>query len=136
MSANEVSATELLSVRVEPDSPEMKAQSLLRPFSITGRCLILGRRGARRYVSDEADIADHLIAEPYPHTVSRQHCEIERTENEVIVRDLESRFGTVVDGQRLSGRRGRQSELVLGPGEHSLVLGRRHGQVRFRLIVG
>jgi len=42
--------------------------------------------------------------------VSRKHCEIETRENEVIIRDLQSRNGTFVNGDRLNG----ESVLLAG----------------------
>ncbi len=130
-----VAEATLLQVRVEPDSSEMKAQSVLKACSVSGRYFTFGRRGSRRYVSAETNVPDHRIANPYPYTISRQHCELERMETQVMVRDLNSRLGTVVNGRRLGCRKGQQSEIALGPGEHSLVLGRSQGEVRFKLVI-
>ena len=49
--------------------------------------------------------------------------------------DLNSRFGTLVNGQRLGAAEGKARRVVLGRGEHDLVIGRRSSQNRFRLIV-
>lgn len=125
----------LLKIRIEPDSPEMRSQSTLKACVVEGRRFTFGRRGSRRYVSPEAQLPDHRIANEYPYTISREHCELERREGAVIVRDLNSRLGTVVDGRRICCRKGRESEVSLGVGEYSLVLGRRDGVVRFRLII-
>ncbi len=135
MSQSEISESSLLAVRIEPDSPQMKAQSVLKACSVNGRYFTFGRRSSRRYSRTETDLPDHRIANEYPYTVSRLHCEIERIEGQVIIRDLNSRFGTVVNGHRLLSAEESPAEISLGVGEHSLVLGRSRGDVRFRLII-
>ena len=113
----------------------MQAQSTLKTCMVKSRYFVFGRRGSRRYISLEANAADHRIANKYPYTVSRLHCQLERGENAVIVQDLNSRLGTIVDNQRLGGAKGEISEVSLGVGEYSLVLGRSDSEVRFRLVV-
>jgi pSer/pThr/pTyr-binding forkhead associated (FHA) protein len=71
----------------------------------------------------EYALPDYLVAEKYPYTISPEHCENERTAAGISVRDLNSRLGTVVKGTRISSQEGYQSEIDLGLGEQSLVLG-------------
>lgn len=129
------SVSQLAHVIIEPDSPEMRAQSLLRAREITKRYFTIGRRSSGSIARARNTLPDHLVAEKYPYTVSREHCEIERFPSGIYVRDLNSRMGTVVNGTRISSRQGHESEIVLGLGEHSVVLGRRDGVIRFRIIV-
>jgi pSer/pThr/pTyr-binding forkhead associated (FHA) protein len=95
----------------------------------------MGRRSASRAYCYDMEPPDCLIAQPYPYTVSRRHCEIERLPDGVIIRDLNSRLGTIVNGERLRVFHGQYSQVSLGEGEHTLVLGKSDGQVGFRVIV-
>lgn len=54
-----------------------------------GQAIVIGR-------SDDADIKTS------DRWVSRQHCELRRRGNHVEVRDLESRHGTYVNGERIA----------------------------------
>ena len=125
----------LSDVLIEPDSPEMKAQSLLQARKIDKRYFSIGRRSSRPTALSEYALPDYLVAEKYPYTISREHCEIERTNSCISVRDLNIRLGTVVNGTRISSREGYESEIDLGFGEQSLVLGRSAGVIRFRVVV-
>ena len=127
---------ELIGVVVEPATDEMRAQSLLGARTIDRTVYTFGRRSASRTYYYEADTPDCLIAQDHPYTVSRIHCEIERLPDGLIVRDLNSRVGTVVNGKRLLAKNGEYAEIELGEGEHSLVLGQSDGPIGFRLIVG
>ncbi len=67
-----------------------------------GRPLVIGR-------SDDADL------QTSDRWVSRRHCELRRLGSEVEVRDLESRHGTYVNGQRIIRARLRPGdELCIG----------------------
>lgn len=54
-----------------------------------GQSLVIGR-------SDDADI------QTSDRWVSRRHCELRRRGNQIEVRDLESRHGTYINGERVS----------------------------------
>jgi pSer/pThr/pTyr-binding forkhead associated (FHA) protein len=131
-----VSGEELIELVVEPATDELRAQSLLGARTIDTPVYTFGRRSASRTYYYEADTPDCLIAQDHPYTVSRHHCEIERRPAGLVVRDLNSRVGTIVNGKRLRANDGEYAEVELGEGEHSLVLGRSDGPIRFRLIVG
>ena len=125
----------LVKVWIEPASAHTKSQSLLTRTEIEAdERFIIGRRGFGSgrydYTRSGFQIRDH---EPF--TVSKRHCAVAITEEGVLVEDLDSRFGTLVNGQRLGAAEGKARRVVLGRGEHDLVIGRRSSQNRFRLIV-
>ena len=127
---------ELIEVVVEPATDEMRAQSLLGARLVNQTVYSFGRRSASRTYYYEADTPDCLIAQDHPYTVSRLHCEIERLPDGLIIRDLNSRVGTFVNGERLRAKDGEYAEIELGEGEHSLVLGKPDGPIGFRVVVG
>jgi len=61
---------------------------------------------------------------PQSEAVSRRHCEIVTTENEVLVRDLKSRNGTFVNGEQVTGEAVLLSGdlLRVGPLEFEVVI--------------
>ena len=125
----------LFKVCIEPASARTKSQSMLTRSEIDAEELfVIGRRcsggGRYDYTNSGFQIRDH---EPF--TVSKRHCAISITENGVLVEDLKSRFGTIVNGKRLGGSENNPRCMVLGRGEHDLVIGRRNSENRFRLIV-
>ncbi len=61
---------------------------------------------------------------PRSDAISRRHCVIAVNEGEVVLRDLGSKNGTYVNGQRVEGT------CVLQPGDHLLV-----GPLQFELVV-
>lgn len=120
---------------IEPDSELTHGQSLLARRKIESGVFLIGRRGSG-YLSDTSPLPDFALPENEPFTVSKRHCELCVNEQGVVIRDLGSRFGTVVDGIRLGGsRRPKCTELLLEAGEHTLVIGPRDSDHRFRLIV-
>ncbi len=124
-----------LKVVIEPASARTKSQSMLTRSEIeTGELFMIGRRGFGRgrydYSKTGFQIRDH---EPF--TVSKRHCCISITGEGVRIEDLESRFGTIVNAQRLGGAEENPRTVLLGRGEHDLVIGRRNSENRFRLIV-
>jgi len=89
---------QLITAGVQPDD-----------FRLNPGCNVLGREGEN----------DLLI--PHP-SVSRRHCELWLTEDAVLVRDLESRNGTYVDGERVTEAQvGKGQTLRLGDVEMVLV---------------
>lgn len=122
-------------VWIEPASARTKSQSMLARSEIEAEELfIVGRRGFGKgrydYSNRGFQIRDH---EPF--TVSKRHCAISITAEGVLVEDLKSRFGTIVNGRRLGAAEGNPLTALLGRGEHDLVIGRRRSENRFRLIV-
>lgn len=133
--ADAAQSSAALKVWIEPASARTKSQRLLTRSEIEKEDLfIIGRRGFGEgrydYSNPGFQIRDH---EPF--TISKRHCSISITSEGVLVEDLRSRFGVIVNGQRLGVSRNNPSRVVLGRGEHDLVIGRRSSDNRFRLIV-
>jgi len=74
------------------------------------RRLVVGRSG-------HCDV--HLLDEK----VSREHCVFEAEADQLFVRDLGSRNGTWVDGERIDARRALQSGATVGIGETLVLVG-------------
>lgn len=123
----------LIKLRIEPDSIETKAQSLLKARSIVDPVFIIGRR--RGLVSKTPEDVDFSIRQVEPYTISKRHCLIERLVNSVIMRDLGGKYGFLVDGQRIGGRTNAPKSIELTKGSYNLVLGPRESTICFKLIV-
>ncbi|MFP4166351.1 MAG: FHA domain-containing protein [Opitutales bacterium] len=121
-------------VRIDPDSDETREQTLLRGREIRQRNFLIGRRKTGAEPNPE-QLPDFIVCEHEPFTVSKNHCLIELVEDGVVVRDLGSRFGCVLNGEKIGGAKGMVAEKRLGAGEHTLVLGRKDGPYRFRLTI-
>jgi pSer/pThr/pTyr-binding forkhead associated (FHA) protein len=132
-----VPAEELINcveVRIEPDSPEAKKQSLLKSRSIDKRVYRIGRwdKNADRSSGPHMDFT---IRQSEPYTISRHQCAIELAQDHIIFHDLGGRYGTVIDGARIGGRPNTPTSVRLEKGEHSLIFGPRCSTLRFKLIV-
>jgi CRP-like cAMP-binding protein len=68
------------------------------------------------------DTRDLSLWDEKPFTISRHHCTITMMEDQYILVDADSAFGTVVDGIRL-GKDGQKKSVVLNKGVHRLILG-------------
>jgi CRP-like cAMP-binding protein len=77
---------------------------------------------------------DLSIPDQKPYHVSRNHCVIERSGDNFLVRDLGSRLGTVVNGTPL-GIEFEAFVAPLKPGENTVVLGDNSGPHHFRVEV-
>ena len=122
-------------VWIAPKSAQAKRQSLLKERKMTGESLLIGRRGS---IGEKHGLSpdDLLISQHEPYTVSKQHCAIEIREDGVWVRDLGSRYGTIVDDRQFGGRsEDAQFELKLEPGVYSLIPGPRGSRYTFTLTV-
>ena len=77
-----------------------------------------------------------LLAEHQPYHVSRKHCVIEAGDNGdgLVLRDVGSTLGTLVDGVLLSRRRA-VFTAPLGVGEHVIRLGGPRSPHCFRVVV-
>ncbi|MHC4831770.1 MAG: FHA domain-containing protein, partial [Planctomycetota bacterium] len=89
---------------------------------------LLGARSVRLRVDDgemlvigRADEADLQLEDKL---VSRQHCEIEVRSGSLIVRDLGSRNGTVLNGRRFAGERVAHPGDQVKVGSHFLLIER------------
>ncbi len=123
-----------LQLWIEGDCPVTKKLSACARQQIETEVFTIGRR--RSYVDGDYEVVpDLLIAQEEPFSVSRVHCSIEVEGEQVVVRDMRSRLGTLVNGERLGGPMARKFLITLGRGEHQLVLGSRKGGLRLRLTV-
>lgn len=118
-----------------PDSEELDKQTLLKARRIDQSVFRIGRRvsGAVHYPHD--DPPELLIVEQAPFTLSKLHCQIEQDGKKVILRDLGSRSGTILDNKRLRKDSRKPSSVVVPKGSHSLILGYPDGLFRLRLEV-
>jgi CRP-like cAMP-binding protein len=97
------------------------------PFRI-GRAT-QGGHGLAPLAPNDLSLPDHL-----PYQVSRNHCVIEDSGHGLLVRDLGSRLGTIVNGVKL-GIDFDSFVAPLKPGDNILTLGDASGPHHFRVIV-
>ncbi|WP_269522321.1 FHA domain-containing protein [Coraliomargarita parva] len=120
-------------VWIEPISEKAKRQTLLKKRQLNDESLLIGRRGSIAELQP-GDKDAYLISQMEPYTVSKRHCQLEVREDGVWLQDLDSRFGTYVDGTVLGGKSG-QKEICLEPGEHELIPGPERSNFRFKITV-
>ena len=120
-------------VQIEPDSEEMRHQSSLQnrllrfyPFHFCRRAQLAG---VEPMIQNQ-----FLIADRSPFRVSRQHCIIDISGDDVFVEDKTSQLGTIVNGIPIGGK-SLETRVKLIRGVNTLVLGGQDSQVRFRLDV-
>ena len=78
---------------------------------------------------------DLSLRDEYPYQISRNHCSIERSGSELIVRDRGSTLGTSLNGQSM-GTESEHMALPLQPGANKLVLGGEGSTFQFNVQVG
>ena len=122
-------------VWIEADCPRAEGLRVCRRQRVVRPVFVIGRR--RSYIdTPEAREVDLQIPDQQPFSVSRRHCAIELADSKVVVRDLGSRFGTLVDGVRLGEARGRvEVSLPLSRGVHRIVLGPNAAGLCLRLTI-
>jgi len=94
-------------------------------------------RIGRRQSGEGADILsanDLSLRDNYPYQISRNHCSIERSGSELIVRDRGSTLGTILNGQSM-GTESEHMALPLQPGANKLVLGGEDSTFQFNVQV-
>jgi len=94
-------------------------------------------RIGRRQSGEGADILsanDLSLRDNYPYQISRNHCSIERTGSELIVRDRGSTLGTILNGQAM-GTESEHMALPLQSGANKLVLGGEDSTFQFNVQV-
>lgn len=94
-------------------------------------------RIGRRQSGEGADILsanDLSLRDNYPYQISRNHCSIERSGSELIVRDRGSTLGTILNGQAI-GTEAEHMALPLQPGANKLVLGGEESSFQFNVQV-
>lgn len=80
------------------------------------------------------DLKELRLPDDEPFQVSRDHCSLEQKGGEVLVLDRGSAMGTLVNGERIGGRR-RPGAATLRTGDNELVIGRHSSPWRFRVEV-
>lgn len=79
---------------------------------------------------------NHLeIKDQQPYSMSRNHFLIDWSGDTVLVRDRGSFLGTVINGEKIGGKRSR-GEVILKPGDNTVIAGDRGSSFRFRIRVG
>lgn len=94
-------------------------------------------RIGRRQSGEGADILsanDLALRDNYPYQISRNHCSIERSGAELIVRDRGSTLGTILNGQTM-GTESEHMALPLQQGANKLVLGGEDSPFQFNVLV-
>lgn len=94
-------------------------------------------RIGRRQSGEGADILsanDLSLRDNYPYQISRNHCSIERSGSELIVRDRGSTLGTILNGQSM-GTEAEHMALPLQPGTNKLTLGGDDSTFQFNVQV-
>ena len=94
-------------------------------------------RIGRRQSGEGADILsanDLSLRDNYPYQISRNHCSIERSGSELIVRDRGSTLGTILNGQSM-GTESEHMALPLQPGANKIVLGGEGSTFQFNVQV-
>ena len=122
-------------VWLRPDTEELKKQTLMQARKIDQPVFLIGRRSSETIAYPHENPPDLLIFENSPYTLSKLQCQIEISEDQVILRDLGSRTGTILGNKRLLSRKRKPISMVVPRGSHSLILGSREGPYRFRLEV-
>ena len=96
------------------------------PFRV-GRVTLKGER-------DSLDANDLYLPDQPPFNVSRNHFSLERTQEQVVLRDRGSYLGTIVNGEHLGGDR-TAGEAGLTEGENEVIVGGRSSPFRFQVVV-
>jgi CRP-like cAMP-binding protein len=103
------------------------------PVPVTHLPFVVGRRAGPHEAAGTARV--HLeIRDPWPFRLSRAHFSLDRDDGRIVVRDLDSELGTVVNGTPL-GRDFPTDSIALEPGENRLHLGGRFSPYAFNVIL-
>jgi CRP/FNR family transcriptional regulator, cyclic AMP receptor protein len=79
---------------------------------------------------------NHLeLPDQQPFSVSRNHFLIDRSGGDVVVRDRGSYLGTIVNGEKIGGRRS-NGEAVLQQGDNTVIAGDSSSPYRFNVRIG
>ncbi len=120
-------------LRLEPDDDRLMAQFNLAPIAITQLPFQVGNRFGGETLPLASSSACCITAHGDP-DLAAPHFEILRRNTQLGVRDLGSRFGTIVNGTTLS-RTSLTAFCPLAPGANSITAGRPGSAFRFRLLV-
>jgi pSer/pThr/pTyr-binding forkhead associated (FHA) protein len=70
-----------------------------------------------------------------PYQLSRSHFSIEQIDNEVLIKDLDSTNGTLVNGKQIGKRHAKQQTIKLKMGENEVIAGKNDSNFNFRILV-
>lgn len=118
---------------IEPDSELTRSQSLLSARRIEGSFFI-GRRGGA-YPGNDGLKPNFALPESEPFTVSKLHCRLKIQGDALVYTDLDTRFGSLLNGERIGGDQSSVKEVCLPRGEHRLTVGGRDSLFKFKLTV-
>ena len=121
-------------VWIEPDSPETRSQSLCARRRIEGSTFVIGRRGSGISFMPVNPL-DLCVSQGEPYSLSKRHCMITIKNDNIYIKDLNSRFGTVINDHRFGNSINGVSVMKLKSGVHSLTLGIRSDNIKFRITV-
>lgn len=122
-------------VWLHPDTEELKRQTLMKARKIEKPVFLIGRRTSESIAYPEDNPPDLILFESSPYTLSKLQCQIVINDDEVILRDLGSRSGTILGKKKLLSRKRKPTSVVVPKGSHSLILGHHSGPFHFRLVV-
>jgi CRP-like cAMP-binding protein len=104
------------------------------PIRISRLPYLVGRTPAKRETSP-SQRPDLLVEDEEPFRLSRQHFAIARNGNRVLVSDVGSALGTIVNGQPI-GRHFMRDSAPLHRGENHILAGGEGSPFKFRVSVG
>lgn len=70
-----------------------------------------------------------------PYQLSRSHFSIEQIDNEILIKDLDSTKGTLVNGKQIGKRHAKQQTIKLKMGENEVIAGKNDSNFNFRILV-
>ena len=109
------------SVRIRPGSSETRSGMPRRGIKITEMPFGVGRKPFRREQTPRVGIT-LMFGDSKPDNLSRSHFVIERGNNALMIRDVGSKLGTVVNGERI-GIDERNNAVPLHIGENEITAG-------------
>lgn len=116
-------------VRLKPASSETRAGLSRRGLDITKMPFGVGRKPLRGEQSPRTEIA-LMFPDTKPYNLSRSHFVIERGHNALMIRDVGSQLGTVVNGLRI-GIEEPLNAVALHIGENEIIAGGSDSPFRF-----
>jgi CRP/FNR family cyclic AMP-dependent transcriptional regulator len=132
--ASEAVIPENVTVSIVAQTDILRARIGAAPIQVVDLPYVVGRLP----IPGEAEPARHpnlLIEDEAPFRLSRDHFMITRRQNGLLILDLGSTLGTMVNGQSI-GHHFMKDEAPLRPGENRIVAGGRGSRFEFTVSVG
>ncbi len=120
-------------VTIAAETAELREQIGDAPIAILERPFVVGRQ-LEGHESWPEYIPQLVVRDTMPFLISRNHFMIESRRGHLIVRDLNSKLGTSVNGQPI-GRHFAKDSAPLEPGVSIIVAGGRDSRFQFRVTV-